>query len=285
MKTIGFLGILLSLSFTASAFYAVNEPTIICYETPEENGHIEDIIRYGTKVEIADEKEMWAHITYPSWHGWVLKTQLFDIKEDPKSPSDATVGYRGAYLYKVADTEWGPFIHLPFETPLAVLEELPESHRRWIHVKLQDGQTGYVQRSQLTFENEPLSMSEMVEFSKKFLGTKYLWGGTSSFGYDCSGFTQMLYRQMGIALPRNSNQQAIDPRFQEVTRNEARAGDLVFSKNGSGKVVHVGMMINSSEFIHSFTKQESWICISSLHDERFRNGHFYYATEIKRFVQ
>jgi hypothetical protein len=285
MKTIKFLATFLSFSLYAHALLVVNQPTVTIYETPEEHGHIEDILRYGTVVEITDEKGIWAHVTYPEWHGWVVRDQLLEVEEDPKLHTDAVVGYRGAYLFKETGTCRGPFIHLPFETPLKIIKELPETHRRWVFVKLQDGRTGYVQRSQMMFSNPQLSMSEMVAFSQKFLGTKYLWGGTSSFGYDCSGFVQMLYRQMGMTLPRNSNQQAVDSRFKDVNPEEAQAGDLVFFRNSSGNIVHVGMMINGHDFIHSFTQQEAWICISSLADERFCNGYFYYGIEVRRLKQ
>ncbi|MCX6994433.1 MAG: SH3 domain-containing C40 family peptidase [Chlamydiae bacterium] len=279
MKKIVLLGIALSLGLHINALLVVNEPSVIIYETPEDHAHIEDVIRYGTKIEVVEEKNGWVYVTYPGCHGWVLEEKLLEIKEDPELHANAFVGYRGAYLFKEADTEYGPFLALPFETPLEVIEELPGTNKRWVGVKLQDGQTGYIQRSQITFSKRHMTSSDMVSFSQNFMGTKYLWGGTTSFGYDCSGFVQMLYRQMGLALPRNSKQQAVDPRFVEVKK--AEAGDLVFFRNTKGKVVHVGMMINQKEFIHAFTKEEAWICVSSLSDKHFQNGHFYYGFEIR----
>lgn len=260
------------------ALLVINEPTAIVYETPEINGHIEDILRYGTEVSITEENNEWAHITYKGWQGWILKNALLELKAEPIA--NARVGYRGAYLYTKADTEWGPSLELPFESPLEIIQELPQAYNRWVIVKLQDGQTGYMQRSQIEFSPRILSMEEMITFSKIFLGTKYLWGGTSSFGYDCSGFVQMLYRQMRITLPRNSYQQAQDSQFKDV--ENAQPGDLVFFSNAAGKVSHVGMMINCHEFIHSFPREESWICISSLSDPRFKNGHFSYNIKIRR---
>lgn len=284
MKILHILCAILCLNASVNALLVVNEPAVIVYETPEENGLIEDIIRYGTIVDVSTEQDVWAYITYPGWHGWILKTKLLEIEEDPEVAANAIVGFRGAYVFNMADTDRGPFLCLPFETPLKIIQELPEAHRRWVIVQLQNGQRGYMQRSQLQLSKMKLTLPEAVAFSQQFIGTKYLWGGTTSFGYDCSGFVQMIYRQMGITLPRNSNQQAVDPRFTEIKAGTAKAGDLVFFKNGSGRVVHVGMMINANEFIHAFTKEESWICISALADERFRNGYFYFGTVVKRLT-
>ncbi len=82
-----------------------------------------------------------------------------------------------------------------------------------------------------------------VELSKKFMGIPYLWGGTSDFGFDCSGFTQRLHRFSGYEIPRNSDQQ----REASKTINDfesAKKGDLIFFKGhvafylGDGKIIH-----------------------------------------------
>jgi gamma-D-glutamyl-L-lysine dipeptidyl-peptidase len=263
-----------------SAFLIVQEPCMVLRNSPDNTGAIEDVVRYGTKVTVTQEQGNWVHVSYANDHGWTSKEKLIEVTQDPDECATAWVSYRGAYLFTEADTEKGPFLALPFETPLEIIEELPEAHRRWLLVRLADGRTGYVQRSQVVFAKKQLTLAEMVAFSHNFLGTKYLWGGSTSFGYDCSGFVGMLYRQMGVELPRNSKDQWADQRFVEV--DKPQAGDLVFFRNAKGKVVHVGMMVSDEQFIHAFTREESWICLSSWEDDRFHNGHFYYRAEVKR---
>lgn len=257
----------------------INVPVAIVYENPFEDAHIEDTLRYGIALSIIDEQGKWAHIAYVDGHGWVLKEDL--LEKSVQYREDLFVDFRGAYLFKEADTEKGPFLHLPFETSLEIIEEPLKQHQRWIFVRTCNGQTGYVQRSQVTSARRNLSMDEMVEFSQNFLGLKYFWGGTTSFGYDCSGFVQMLYRQMKINLPRNSWQQAADERFFPV--EEAQKGDLVFFYNRLGRVSHVGMMIDAHRFIHACTQKEAWISISFLDDERFSNGYFCHGFMVKRY--
>ena len=95
--------------------------------------------------------------------------------------------------------------------------------------------------------------------AKNFLGVTYYWGGTSSFGFDCSGFTQMLVRMRGIIMPRDADLQAAWSGAVAVKREELRPGDLLFfdttdSGAGSGSVhaaTHVGISIGGDEFVHA----------------------------------
>ena len=75
----------------------------------------------------------------------------------------------------------------------------------------------------------------------------YLWGGISAFGLDCSGFTQTLFRFIGIKLARDASQQ-----FEQGTTvafEEAETGDLAFFGN-DGKVSHVGLVADNGRILH-----------------------------------
>lgn len=260
--------------------HAIGVPSAALLQDPKEGARVEDIVRYGTIVSIAETRDGWARVTHESWGGWLLQSSLIQVPADMINAAKAMISFRGGYLFHVPDTERGPHLHLPFESPVEVMEELPEQGQRWLKVKLLDGSKFYLQRSQALLSRKVLTLAEAVEFSKQFLGLNYLYGGTTSFGYDCSGFVQMIYRQMGTLLPRNSYQQALDPRFVEVDR--ATAGDLIFFFNANGKVVHVGMMVDSERFIHAFTKQEAWICYGLLCDHKWRDGAIYSGYVVKR---
>lgn len=89
--------------------------------------------------------------------------------------------------------------------------------------------------------------ASIVEFAKKFLGNRYVWGGSSlTGGIDCSGFTMSLYAHYGYSLPHNAAAQA------GVTRkvSSPKPGDLFFYSNGS-RINHVAMYIGGGMVIHA----------------------------------
>lgn len=91
----------------------------------------------------------------------------------------------------------------------------------------------------------------VAKIAQSLLGTRYSWGGTSTSGFDCSGFTQYVYKKaLGINIPRVSRAQATAGRA--VSLANAIAGDLLyFDTMGSGTVSHVGIYLGNGKFIHA----------------------------------
>jgi cell wall-associated NlpC family hydrolase len=95
--------------------------------------------------------------------------------------------------------------------------------------------------------------SGVIDVAKFYLNAPYLWGGKSVFGIDCSGLSQMVFRQFGIKLRRDAYQQAEQGELVGFLQ-EAKAGDLAFFDNNEGRINHVGIMMDNERIIHASGK-------------------------------
>lgn len=93
--------------------------------------------------------------------------------------------------------------------------------------------------------------TEIVSYAKELLGVKYVWGGNTPKGFDCSGFVKYVYNHFDIKIERTASSQA--KQGTAVAKADLRTGDLVFfdTNGGLNKVNHVGIYISDGNFIHS----------------------------------
>jgi NlpC/P60 family len=97
----------------------------------------------------------------------------------------------------------------------------------------------------------PRALAALAE-AKKYKGTPYQWGGsTPKTGFDCSGLVQWAYAKAGIKIPRVTDQQFDAPGGSPVSRRNVRPGDLVFFRDSSGYIHHVGISLGGDKFLHA----------------------------------
>lgn len=104
------------------------------------------------------------------------------------------------------------------------------------------------------FYGKPKNPREIIiQQALKYFNAPYLWGGRSPFGIDCSGFTQMLYKMIGMPIPRDAGDQVkLGTPLSFV--DEAEPGDLAFFDDDEGNIIHVGVIWQRNKIIHASGK-------------------------------
>ena len=103
--------------------------------------------------------------------------------------------------------------------------------------------------------------SHLTRNAMRFLGVRYAFGGTSAYGFDCSGYVQHVFAMMGTHLPRTADAQYDAGRS---FAGKPQAGDLVFFHTYEAGVSHVGIALGNDRFVHASSSHG--VMVSSLHD-------------------
>jgi SH3-like domain-containing protein len=166
------------------------------YSKASEDADVVSQAIYGSPLKILEESEGWARVrTADDYAGWMrldaARRRSSDDRVDRASPKTVWINSQLANLYRETDvTAHRPVLGLPFETRLEVEKEGIGDDQGWFEVRLLDGRNAWIQAGDVSTDSHPLTIEESIALAKRFLGVTYLWGGRSSLGYDCSGFTQ-----------------------------------------------------------------------------------------------
>jgi gamma-D-glutamyl-L-lysine dipeptidyl-peptidase len=242
------------------------------YSTPNDKSDVVSQAIYGSNVQLLVSRGEWSRIETPEDHykGWTRSRYLRVVLTGAGyASSGRTVQVESLYanIYRETDvTKHKPVETIPFESKLEVLGGGTGRNRGWIQIRLPDLKTAWIQQGDVISDPRPRTIDESIALAKRFLGLPYLWGGRSSFGFDCSGFTQMLVRARGINMPRDADQQAAWKGMIAVDRKDLEPGDLLFF--GSSKnITHTAMFIGDGQFIQATTNTHPVVQISRLDDQ------------------
>ena len=125
------------------------------------------------------------------------------------------------------------------------------------------------------------TVESILNDAEKYLGTPYKFGGNTSSGFDCSGFTTKVFAENDFKLPRRSSDQATTGK--RIDLRDVKPGDLLFfATSGGSRVSHVGIVhdVNRNgeiKFIHASTSRG--VIISSI-NEKYWNNAYLHATRV-----
>ena len=259
------------------------------------------VLKNGAAVTILSTSGSWYYITSGSLKGYVYKSYIKVTGNTTTGTSSGTDASQGSASNPVKGNIFkcnvsSLRVRKSPSTDAAIVAGLVKgnqvtfvevaSNKNWYKITTSKGVTGYVAKEYLTFysvgkpssssssssgsssnSNPPVNQTaaqKIVSTAKKYLGVKYVYGGTTPKGFDCSGFTQYVFKQCGYSISRTSRTQATNG--TAVKKSELQVGDLVFfsSYRGQSTIGHVGIYIGGGQFIHASSGTGYCVKISSL---------------------
>jgi cell wall-associated NlpC family hydrolase len=148
-------------------------------------------------------------------------------------------------------------MNITYDTRLPVIERWGEL----IQIAVPSGGSAYVSVRHTTVYDSVSSIpyptgKDLVNAGKLFLNRRYLWGGTSGYAFDCSGFTHTLYDAHGITIARDSDAQAdFTGHGTKIVQSDLQARDLIFYASNltdPGLIYHVAMYAGDNEMLEAY---------------------------------
>lgn len=216
--------------------------------------------RMGEIVKLLKQNDDWYLVQMEdSYLGWVEGSALWIADraqlDEYLSKKFILVASKFADLYSIKDKS-------NLEKKLVQGTTLPyvNAEDKWVVVELPSGDQALVLKEDVELYDSrdkvfstQRGVEYIIEVAKMHLGLPYLWAGTTSSGFDCSGFTQFCFKMAGYFLRRDADMQFQQGQIVD-NREELKAGDLVFFQTYKPGPSHVGIYIGNMKYIHSGSK-------------------------------
>lgn len=224
----------------------------------------------GARVQVIEELDKWINIiTTDNVKGYVFAEYVSD-----KAPVIYKyINSEKLNVRKGPDTETKKLATLQAGDKVQLLENKGE----WSRIKTSDNVEGYIKTKYMVNSQKQVSRAEstaqphnadlaaqILEYAQKFVGVKYVYGGSSPKGFDCSGFTSYVFEHFGIKLPRSAAEYSSVG--TKISRSDIKPGDIVLlDRYWNNQLGHVGIYMGNDKFIHASSKKGK-VVIAKLSD-------------------
>ncbi|WP_222937362.1 C40 family peptidase [Cytophaga sp. FL35] len=244
---------------------------------PKHSAELATQATLGTPVKVLKKEGGWFYIQTPDKYlSWVDDggIQLMTSDDMKAWQASSKIIYTKTYGHSYANEAKDGIIS---DLVAGNVLEVASATDEFFEVSYPDGRKAFVVKSEAEDYNQWIdqmnpTVEDLVSTSKELMGVPYLWGGTSTKGMDCSGFTKTIYFLNGMVIPRDASQQVHTGKSIDSIQNfeDLEKGDLLFfgrkaTDSTAEKVVHVGMWIGNNEFIHA----SNMVRISSMDPEAY----------------
>ncbi len=228
------------------------------------------------RVAVLDKSSGWYKISFEGKTGWVSNDYIKVLT------TKGSINANGVNFRESASTDSKVISSLKKGTSIQILDTLTEWHKIKVGSKV-----GYVSKKFVssaasstktsrsteaaTFvdDGDDSQIGRVIAYAKQFIGVRYVYGGKSPSGFDCSGFVGYVFKKFGVSL--NSSASSMYSNGVRVSKTTLRAGDLLFfdasSRKSAGAIDHVGIYLGNNQFIHASTSNGK-VLIQSLSEYR-----------------
>ena len=192
-------------------------------------------------VSIQSEQDNWLNIKMEDrYEGWIHNFYVSESRVNCQNSIIVTDRYAPLRLQREKDSQI--IALLSFGTVVPLIEQTSG----YCTIQMINGEEAFIPAQQ---EISRQSRSDILTLATNLFGVPYLWGGKSSFGYDCSGFIQMVLKTAGIYIQRDTSLQIKNKTLEKIQIDDAEPGDLLFFLENN-RTNHVAFLLGEGKIIH-----------------------------------